>query len=66
MGRHPEFDLKVVVRVTEDLPVRIRAVLRPGENVAEFFRTLAWREVKRRELAAEKRKETAPGRRAHA
>jgi hypothetical protein len=68
MGRRPEFDLRVIVRVTEDLPVRIKAVSRPKENMSEFFRSSALREVVRREKAAARRQETrqAGGRGVHA
>jgi hypothetical protein len=64
MGRRQEFDLKVMVRVTEDLPGRIKAVLRPKENMAGFFRATATRELERRERAAAKAPEPKRGRRA--
>ena len=64
MGRRPEFDLKVMVRVTEDLPVRIKAVLRERDRLAEFFRVTATRELEKRERAQERKAAQAPGRRA--
>ena len=59
MGRRPEFDVKVMVRVAAALPARIKAVLRPKENMAGFFRATATREVERRERG--ERGHTEPG-----
>jgi len=54
MGRPPMNVTPTVVRLPDDMPERIDAVLEPKEKRADLIRTAIDREIKRRERAKER------------